>query len=111
MCVGGEIKLAPGKASSLLGIISASGEMGSLIVTEYRDLVDVFDKKPQMSYPPHQPYICPIGLQSEQRYPLYVFIMIRTLEPSNYLGENLAKNFLQHSKLESPSTLLEPPSC
>jgi hypothetical protein len=67
---------------------------------KYKDFVDVFEKINVDQLPTHSPYDCPIDLEghSPPFGPIYGLSEPELQALRDYLTENLAKGFIQHSK-------------
>jgi len=68
---------------------------------KYKDFVDVFEKNKADQLPEHHPYDCPIDLEeghSPPFGPIYGLSEPELQALRDYLTENLAKGFVQHSK-------------
>jgi hypothetical protein len=71
------------------------------LLTHYKEYQDVFEKKNANLLPQHRPYDCVINLQEGTQppfEPIYNLSQNKLVALWNYLDENLAKNFIQHSK-------------
>ena len=80
---------------------SSSQELGVQLPKKYIEFSDVFDKVKANRLPEHRPYDCPIDLQPGKEPP---WGPIYNLSPTElevlreYINENLANGFIQHSK-------------
>jgi hypothetical protein len=71
------------------------------IPTKYEEYRDMFEKKNADTLPQHRPYDCGIELQEVAQPPfgpIYNFSQSELAKLRDYLDENLAKNFIRHSK-------------
>ncbi len=71
------------------------------LLEKYKDFVDVFEKIDADQLPAHRPYDCPIDLEEGHSPPFGLIYGLSKLELQalrDYLTENLAKGFVQHSK-------------
>ena len=71
------------------------------IPEQYKDFLNVFQKKNTDMLPEHRPYNCAIDLQegSQPSFgPIYNLLQMELMELWKYIDENLAKNFIRHSK-------------
>ena len=69
--------------------------------SKYQDFSDVFDKVKAKTLPEHRPYDCPIDLQLEKEPPWGPIYNLSPLELKalrEYIDENLASGFIQHSR-------------
>jgi hypothetical protein len=69
--------------------------------THYKEYQDVFEKKNEDLFPQHRLYYCAIDLQEGTQLPfglIYNLSQNELIAFWKYLDENLAKNFIQHSK-------------
>jgi hypothetical protein len=76
---------------------------------KYKDFVDVFEKNNANQLPAHRPYDCPIDLEeghSPPFGPIYGLSEPELQALRDYLTENLAKGFVQHSKSLADSPIL-----
>ena len=80
---------------------SSSQELGVQLPKKYTEFSDVFDKVKANRLPEHRPYDCPIDLQPGKDPP---WGPIYNLSPTElevlqeYIDENLANGFIQHSR-------------
>ena len=80
---------------------SSSQELGAQLPNKYVEFSDVFDKVKANKLPAHRPYDCPIDLQPGKEPP---WGPIYNLSPTElevlreYIDENLANGFIQHSR-------------
>ena len=80
---------------------SSSQELGVQLPKKYTEFSDVFDKVKANRLPEHRPYDCPIDLQPGKEPP---WGPIYNLSPTElevlreYIDENLANGFIQHSR-------------
>jgi hypothetical protein len=68
---------------------------------KYKDFVDVFEKINADQFPAHRPYDCLIDLEERHSSPfgpIYGLLEPELQALRDYLTENLAKGFIQHSK-------------
>jgi hypothetical protein len=75
----------------------------------YKDFEDVFHKKNADMLPEHRPYDCPIDLQEGAQPPfgpIYNLSQTELAELRKYIDENLAKNFIRHSKSPAGAPIL-----
>jgi hypothetical protein len=84
-------------------VVPASGETttSTNIPTQYKEFQDVFEKKNADILLEHRPYDCAIDLQNGAQPPFGPIYNLSQNELSalkDYIEENLAKNFIQHSK-------------
>jgi hypothetical protein len=71
------------------------------ILTQYKEFQDVFEKKNADILPEHRSYDCTIDLQDRAQPPfgpIYNLSQNELLALKDYIKEDLAKNFIQHSK-------------
>ena len=71
------------------------------IPKRYKDFEDVFQKKNADMLPEHRPYDCAIDLQEGAQLPfgpIYNLLQTELTKLRKYIDENLAKNFIRHSK-------------
>ncbi len=75
---------------------------------KYKDFVDVFEKINADHLPAHSPYDCPIDLEghSPPFGPIYGLSEPEFQALCDYLTENLAKGFIQHSKSLASAPIL-----
>jgi hypothetical protein len=76
---------------------------------KYKDFVDVFEKINADQLPAHSPYDCPIDLKeghSPPFGPIYGLSEPELQALHDYLIENLAKGFIQHSKSPADAPIL-----
>jgi hypothetical protein len=76
---------------------------------KYKDFVDVFEKINANQLPAHSPYDCPIDLEeghSPPFGPIYGLSERELQALRDYLTENLAKGFIQHSKFPAVAPIL-----
>jgi hypothetical protein len=75
---------------------------------KYKDFVDVFEKINVDQLPAHSPYDCPIDLEghSPPLGPIYGLSKSELQALRDYLTENLAKGFVQHSKSPAGTPIL-----
>jgi hypothetical protein len=76
---------------------------------KYKDFVDVFEKINADQLPAHSPYDCPINLEeghSPPFGPIYDLLEPELQAMRDYLTENLAKGFIQHSKSPAGAPIL-----
>jgi hypothetical protein len=76
---------------------------------KYKDFVDVFEKINADQLPAHSPYDCPIDLEeghSPPFGPIYGLSEPELQALRDYLTENLAKGFIQHSKSPAGAPIL-----
>ena len=81
--------------------IIESNEKSSGLSNRYKEYQDVFEKKNADMLPQHRPYDCGIDLQEGIQPPFGPIYSLSQNELAalwEYLDENLAKNFIQHSK-------------
>jgi hypothetical protein len=79
------------------------------IPERYKDFEDVFQKKNADMLPEHRPYDCAIDLQEGAQPPfgpIYNLSQIELAELRKYIDENLAKNFIRHSKSPAGAPIL-----
>jgi hypothetical protein len=87
-------------------IIYASPAMESVkgpeaLPTRYKEFQDVFEKNNVDMLPQHCPYDCAIDLHEGTQLPfgpIYNLSQNELVALRDYLDENLAKNFIRHSK-------------
>lgn len=83
----------------MLTPISSSTPSQSL-PAKYQDFQDVFDKKKASTLPPHRPYDCAIDLEDGKAPPwgpIYGLSPAELTALREYIDENLANGFIQHS--------------
>jgi hypothetical protein len=76
---------------------------------KYKDFIDVFEKNKVYQFPEHRPYDCPIDLEeghSPPFGPIYSLSELELQAMRDYLIENLAKGFVQHSKSLADTPIL-----
>jgi hypothetical protein len=76
---------------------------------KYKDFVNVFEKSNADQLPAHSPYDCPINLEeghSPPFSPIYGLLEPKLQALHDYLTENLAKGFIQHSKSPAGAPIL-----
>jgi hypothetical protein len=76
---------------------------------KYKDFVDVFEKINADQLPAHRPYDCPIDLEEGHSPPfglIYGVLESEFQALRDYLTENLAKGFVQHSKSPTGTLIL-----
>ena len=81
--------------------IIESNEKSSGLPYRYKEYQDVFEKKNADMLPQHRPYDCGINLQEGTQPPFGPIYSLSQNELAalwEYLDENLAKNFIRHSK-------------
>ena len=88
-----------------------SGEKTSTtsIPEQYKEFEDVFQKKSADMLPEHRPYDCAIDLQEGAQPPfgpIYNLSQTELAELRKYIDENLAKNFIRHSKSPAGAPIL-----
>lgn len=79
------------------------------IPERYRDFEDVFQKKNADILPEHRPYDCAIDLEEGAQPPfgpIYNLSQTELAELRKYIDENLAKNFIRHSKSPAGAPIL-----
>ena len=79
------------------------------IPEQYKDFKDVIQKKNADMLPEHWPYDCAIDLQEGTQPPfgpIYNLSQTELVELRKYIDENLAKNFICHSKLPAGAPIL-----
>ncbi len=79
------------------------------LLEKYKDFVDVFEKNNVDQLPAHRPYDCPIDLEeghSPPFGPIYGLSEPELQALRDYLTENLAKGFVQHSKSPAGTPIL-----
>jgi len=79
------------------------------LLEKYKDFVDVFEKNKADQLPEHRPYDCPINLEeghSPPFGPIYGLSEPKLQTLRDYLTENLAKGFVQHSKSPAGAPIL-----
>jgi hypothetical protein len=77
--------------------------------TKYEEYRDVFEKKNADTLPQHRPYDCGIELQEDAQPPfgpIYSLSQNELAALRDYLDENLAKNFIQHSKSHAGAPIM-----
>ena len=68
---------------------------------QYKSYQDVFEKKNADILPQHQPYDCAIDIEDGAQVPfesIYNLSQNELATLKEYIDENLAKGFIQHSK-------------
>lgn len=76
---------------------------------QYKEFQDVFEKKNADTLPQHRPYDCSIDLQEGTQPPfgpIYNLSQNELAELRKYIDENLAKNFIRHSKSPAGAPIL-----
>ena len=76
---------------------------------QYQEFQDVFEKKNVDTLPKHRSYDCSIDLQEGTQPPfgpIYSLSQNELIEFKEYIEENLAKNFIQHSKSPARAPIL-----
>lgn len=76
---------------------------------KYEEYRDVFEKKNADTLPQHRPYDCGIEIQKDAQPPfgpIYSLSQNELAALRDYLDENLAKNFIQHSKSPAGAPIL-----
>ena len=89
--------------------IAESTRKSSLLPDQYKEYQDVFEKKNADMLPQHRPYDCGIDLQEGSQPPfgpIYSLSQNELAALREYLDENLAKNFIQHSKSPAGAPIL-----
>lgn len=89
--------------------ISESVKTSSGIPSQYQDYQDVFEKKNADILPEHRPYDCSIDLKEGTQPPfgpIYSLSQDELAELKTYIDENLAKNFIRHSKSPAGAPIL-----
>ena len=79
------------------------------IPEQYKDFEDVFLKKNAYILPEHRPYDCAIELEEGTQPPfgpIYNLSQTELAELRKYIDENLAKNFIRHSKSPAGAPIL-----
>jgi hypothetical protein len=79
------------------------------IPEQYKDFEDVFQKKNADILPEHRPYDCAIDLLEGAQPPfgpIYNLSQTELAELRKYIDENLAKNFIRHSKSPAGAPIL-----
>ena len=79
------------------------------IPEQYKDFEDVFQKKNADMLPEHRPYDCAIDLLEGAQPPfgpIYNLSQTELAELRKYIDENLAKNFIRHSKSPAGAPIL-----
>jgi hypothetical protein len=77
--------------------------------TGYKEYQDVFEKKNVNLFPQYRPYDCTIDLQEGTQLPfgpIYNLSQNEFVALQEYLDENLAKNFIWHSKSPAGAPIL-----
>jgi hypothetical protein len=80
-----------------------------VIPKQYEGFKDVFEKKNADMLPEHRPYDCAIDLHEGMQPPfgpIYNLSQIELAELRKYIDENLAKNFIRHSKSSAGAPIL-----
>jgi hypothetical protein len=88
---------------------SAEKSSSASIPEQYKDFEDVFQKKNADMLPEHRPYDCAIDLQEGAQPPfgpIYNLSQTELAELRKYIDENLAKNFIRHSKSPAGAPIL-----
>ncbi len=88
---------------------SEAATTSTTIPEEYKDFQDVFEKKNADILPEHRPYDCAIDLQDGAQPPFGPIYNLSQNELSalrEYIDENLAKNFIRHSKSPAGAPIL-----
>ena len=89
--------------------LSESTRTTTVIPEQYREFQDVFEKKNADILPEHRPYDCSIDLQDGAQPsfgPIYNLSQNELSALREYLDENLAKNFIRHSKSPAGAPIL-----
>ena len=84
-------------------------ELSPILPTKYAEFKDLFDKEKADILPEHRPYDCPIDLEGDQKPPfgpIYSLSQPELLALKDYIEENLAKGFIQHSKSPAGAPIL-----
>jgi hypothetical protein len=79
------------------------------ILVHYKEFQDVFEKKYADILPEHRPYDCAIDLQDGAQLPfgpIYNVSQNELLALKDYIKENLAKNFIRHSRSSAGVSIL-----
>ena len=88
---------------------SNEATIASTIPDQYKEFQDVFEKKNADILPEHRPYDCAIDLQESAQPPfgpIYNLSQNELVALKEYLDENLAKNFIRHSKSPAGAPIL-----
>ena len=88
---------------------SATVATSTTIPKMYQDFQDVFEKKNADILPEHRPYDCTIDLLDGAQppfEPIYKFSQNELSALKEYIDENLAKNFIRHSKSPAGAPIL-----
>ena len=89
--------------------IGDAQKTSSGIPSQYQDFQDVFEKKNADILPEHRPYDCTIDLQEGAQPPfgpIYSLSQNELAALKEYIDENLAKNFIRHSKSPAGAPIL-----
>ena len=89
--------------------ISGEKTSTSSIPEQYKAFQDVFLKKSAEMLLKHRPYDCAIDLQERSQPPfgsIYNLLQTELMELLKYIDENLAKNFIRHSKSPAGAPIL-----
>jgi hypothetical protein len=103
--IGARAFIRAAKTSTMFAIYAtpASGETttSTNILAQCKEFQDVFEKKNTDILPEHRLYDCAIDLQNGAQPPfgpIYNLSQNELLALRGYIEENMAKNFIQHSK-------------
>jgi len=80
-----------------------------IIPKQYEEFKDIFEKKNADMLPEHRPYDCAIDLHEGMQPPfgpIYNLSQTELVELRKYIDENLAKNFICHSKSPAGAPIL-----
>ncbi len=89
--------------------ISEPIQASNQLPARYKEYEDVFEKKNADILPQHRPYDCGIDLQEGAQPPfgpIYNLSQNELATLREYIDENLAKNFIQHSKSPAGAPVL-----
>ena len=84
-------------------------QASSQLPVQYKEYEDVFEKKNADILPQHRPYDCGIDLQEGTQPPfgpIYSLSQNELAALREYIDENLAKNFIRHSKSPAGAPIL-----
>ncbi len=113
LMVGARAFIRAAKKGSMFAIyatpISQPVQEPTKLPAKYEEYRDVFEKKNADTLPQHRPYDCGIELQEGAQPPfgpIYGLSQNELAALRDYLDENLAKNFIRHSKSPAGAPIL-----
>jgi len=111
--IGAKAFMRAAKHSNPFAIYATPARDEATIVTsipdQYKEFQDVFEKKNADILPEHRPYDCAIDLQDGAQPPfgpIYNLSQNELVALKEYIEENLAKNFIRHSKSPAGAPIL-----